>query len=64
MGVRCEGVEGAIAKPPPRLRRGEILCNNKNSRTICVLCEEGKGSANALSKSGDPVIMEANTGRG
>ena len=29
MGVRCEGVEGATAKPPPRLRRGEILCNKK-----------------------------------
>ena len=25
-GVRCERVEGAIAKPPPRLRRGEIPC--------------------------------------
>ncbi len=24
MGVRCEGVKGAIAKPPTRLRRGEI----------------------------------------
>ncbi len=23
MEVRCEGVEGATAKPPPRLRRGE-----------------------------------------
>ena len=26
MEVRCEGVEGATAKPPPRLRRGEIPC--------------------------------------
>ena len=26
MGVHCEGVEGATAKPPPRLRRGEIPC--------------------------------------
>ena len=26
MGVHCEGVSGAIAKPPTRLRRGEIPC--------------------------------------
>ncbi len=24
--VGAEGVEGAIGKPPPRLRRGEIPC--------------------------------------
>ena len=28
MGVQPEGVEGASGKPPPRLRRGETLCNN------------------------------------
>ena len=27
--VRCEGVKGATAKPPCRLRRGETLCNTK-----------------------------------
>ncbi len=26
MGVRCDGVWGAIATPPTRLRRGEIPC--------------------------------------
>ena len=26
MGAHCEGVSGAIAKPPTRLRRGEIPC--------------------------------------
>ena len=29
MGVCYEGVKGATAKPPCRLRRGETLCNNK-----------------------------------
>ena len=29
MGVQPEGVEGASGKPPPRLRRGETLCNIK-----------------------------------
>ena len=27
----AEGVEGAIGKPPPRLRRGETLCNIKGT---------------------------------
>ena len=27
--MRCEGVKGATAKPPCRLRRGETLCNTK-----------------------------------
>ena len=27
--VRCEGVKGATAKPPCRLRRGETLCSTK-----------------------------------
>ena len=31
MGVQPEGVEGAIGKPPPRLRRGETLCNIKGT---------------------------------
>ena len=30
MGVRCEGVKGATAKPSGRLRRGETLCNKSN----------------------------------
>ena len=29
MGVHCEGAEGASAKPPPRLRRGEISLQRK-----------------------------------
>ena len=31
MGVQPEGVEGASGKPPPRLRRGETLCNIKGT---------------------------------
>jgi len=30
MVVRCEGVKGAIAKPPCRLRRGETPATTKN----------------------------------
>ena len=33
MGVQPEGVEGASGKPPPRLRRGETLCDKKNQVT-------------------------------
>ena len=33
MGVQPEGVEGANRKPPPRLRRGETLCDKKNQVT-------------------------------
>ena len=29
MGVHCEGMEGASAKPPPRLRRGETSLQRK-----------------------------------
>ena len=35
MGVRCEGVKGATAKPPCRLRRGETLCHNKIRKHRC-----------------------------
>ena len=31
MGMQPEGVEGASRKPPPRLRRGETLCNIKGT---------------------------------
>ena len=31
MGVQCEGVEGATAKPPRRVRRRETLCATKES---------------------------------
>lgn len=34
MGVRCEGAEGATAKPPRRLRSGETLCHNKVKQQI------------------------------
>ena len=30
MEVQCEGVSGATAKPPTRLRRGETSCNKKD----------------------------------
>ena len=30
MGVQCEGVKGATAKPPCRLRRGETPATQKN----------------------------------
>ena len=33
MGVRCEGVSGATAKPPTRLRRGEFPCLRKRPAT-------------------------------
>ena len=45
MGVQPEGVEGANGKSPPRLRRGETLCNIKGttaqfvgSAGECIFC--------------------------
>ena len=46
MGVQPEGVEGASGKPPPRLRRGETLCNIKGTTAQfvgsvgeCIFCQ-------------------------
>ena len=33
IGVHCEEVSGATTKPPTRLRRGEIPCNDKDQET-------------------------------
>ena len=40
MGVHCEGVSGATAKPPTRLRRGEIPClhNMLFFQTLRLVC--------------------------
>ena len=34
MGVQPEGIEGAIGKPPRRLRRGESPC-----KIVCFACD-------------------------
>ena len=44
MGVHCEGVEGATAKPPPRLRRGEISAPKSHcSRKTYISINDKKG---------------------
>ena len=45
MGERCEGVEGATAKPPRRVRRRETLCVTKKFKP--------HGSAMRRSRGGD-----------
>ena len=45
MGVQPEGVEGASGKPPPRLRRGETLCNIKGTTAQFVGSAGGAFSA-------------------
>ena len=49
MGVRCEGVEGASGKPPPRLRRGEISATIKIKNHMRAL-RRGKGKCQRLVK--------------
>ena len=46
MGVQCEGVKGATAKPPCRLRRGETLCMTTQYYAETVQTKEKKLTMN------------------
>ena len=46
MGVHCEGVKGATAKPPCRLRRGETLCMTTQYYAETVQTKEKKLTMN------------------
>ena len=48
MGVRCEGVKGATAKPPCRVRRREILHKHADMLCKCAQLNREKGSREEL----------------